>query len=433
MSEVPYQNMPTQADARTTMSDTPDQIPPRGAKGKGKEKEIENEKITVDDVYLPNWVQYFSKDNKLLENVNLSAECIICGSKLAITSQVDPEGDSESFTVLPCGHVFGYDCITRWFMTSPRASNCPTCRKDIYHDFCRHVKAPIRCLNGGVDFNVHKLAEQVAKLARHEALGLPVNCRHPRVWPWNSTGPQGARPSAPSNDYRPQGARPPAAGRPVLPLPQGYLNPRGPSASSTAVTHAAFAAMERDMAEQRRHRQRLMMHMRSERLYALLAAHQAIASTRAPGPPPTHTHLPFSSPLDEDVNQLIRFGEGTQYVGPDNIVRDLETGRRVPAGANDQPLNPHPVLSLPRPTDTPGVYIVDDDTYLGVDGPDPAWWEEPHSPLSNRRSNAYPELPLQRPGTLADANVGRAEEADSDPLWIGAPIPLMPGDPGFQG
>ncbi|KAI1816599.1 hypothetical protein GGS20DRAFT_594654 [Poronia punctata] len=65
---------------------------------------------------------------------------------------------------------------------------------------------------------------------------------------------------------------------------------------------------------------------------------------------------------------------------------------------------------------------------------DPAWWEEPHSPLSRRRLNAYPVLPLQRPGNPADANVNQAEDADSDPLWIGAPIPLMPGDPaGFGG
>ncbi|RWA10867.1 hypothetical protein EKO27_g4241 [Xylaria grammica] len=102
----------------------------------------------IQDNYSPNWVPYFTPEGNLLPGVGLSVECGICNTKLAITNQVDHH--HESFTMLPCGHVFGHECVTKWLTHKP---NCPMCRKSFEHRICHHYADPQE-IQGGADFNI---------------------------------------------------------------------------------------------------------------------------------------------------------------------------------------------------------------------------------------------------------------------------------------
>ncbi|KAI0413132.1 hypothetical protein F5X98DRAFT_379102 [Xylaria grammica] len=102
----------------------------------------------IQDNYSPNWVPYFTPEGNLLPGVGLSVECGICNTKLAITNQVDHH--HESFAMLPCGHVFGHECVTKWLSHKP---NCPICRKSFEHRICHHYADPQE-IQGGADFNI---------------------------------------------------------------------------------------------------------------------------------------------------------------------------------------------------------------------------------------------------------------------------------------
>ncbi|KAI1740052.1 hypothetical protein F4680DRAFT_465843 [Xylaria scruposa] len=104
----------------------------------------------VDDNYLPSLLSYFNPDGQLQQGVNLSIECGICKAGLAITQPADK--DHEEFTMLPCGHIFCYSCMTRWF---EQKANCPQCRKNMKHGLCRHIVA-IQAMQGGPNFNIHR-------------------------------------------------------------------------------------------------------------------------------------------------------------------------------------------------------------------------------------------------------------------------------------
>ncbi|KAI1132452.1 hypothetical protein F5Y10DRAFT_293546 [Nemania abortiva] len=105
--------------------------------------------------YAPNWLPYFAEDGQLLPDVTLSVECGICKSGLAITQAADDE--HETFTILPCGHVFGHACILEWFGQQDRSrrATCPQCRKSMMHVNCGH-RVEVRQLSGGTGFNVHR-------------------------------------------------------------------------------------------------------------------------------------------------------------------------------------------------------------------------------------------------------------------------------------
>ncbi|KAI0533079.1 hypothetical protein GGR58DRAFT_522108 [Xylaria digitata] len=105
---------------------------------------------TLQDNYSPNWVPYFSLEGDLHPDVNLSVECGICRTELAIINQADQY--HEPFTVLPCGHAFGHKCIIEWFSRTP---SCPICRRTFRHRACGHP-TPLHEIQGGRAFNIHR-------------------------------------------------------------------------------------------------------------------------------------------------------------------------------------------------------------------------------------------------------------------------------------
>ncbi|KAI8632196.1 hypothetical protein F5Y19DRAFT_472219 [Xylariaceae sp. FL1651] len=104
----------------------------------------------LDEDYAPNWLPYFSPQGRLVGTVRLDVECSICGQKLAIMQP--PDANYEAFAVLPCGHVFGHNCIKLWFRQNP---TCPKCRRNVEHRACGHSVVPQRLeyMNG---FNIHQ-------------------------------------------------------------------------------------------------------------------------------------------------------------------------------------------------------------------------------------------------------------------------------------
>ncbi|KAI0103172.1 hypothetical protein GGR51DRAFT_573357 [Nemania sp. FL0031] len=121
----------------------------------------------IEDAYAPNWRPYFTEQGRLISDVNLAVDCGICGNKLAIT-QPDND-DNETFAVLPCGHVFGYRCISQWLHRS-QSPTCPTCRRSLQHLICGHKIRPRQIL--GTEFNIHRDLEVVIE----DGEDLPGRC-----------------------------------------------------------------------------------------------------------------------------------------------------------------------------------------------------------------------------------------------------------------
>ncbi|KAI1426544.1 hypothetical protein F5Y12DRAFT_712989 [Xylaria sp. FL1777] len=121
---------------------------------------------SVHDSYTPNWAQYFSSEGRILPDVNLSVDCGICCRELAVTKKVDD--DHESFSVLPCGHVFGFQCLSLWFCERP---TCPMCRKSWWHHACGH-NFKLSEFSGGKEFNIHDLPRVI------DPAELPGRCNY---------------------------------------------------------------------------------------------------------------------------------------------------------------------------------------------------------------------------------------------------------------
>ncbi|KAL2162767.1 hypothetical protein VTH06DRAFT_6603 [Thermothelomyces fergusii] len=66
--------------------------------------------------------------------------CLICREVVGTRT---PEGITEGFSMLPCGHRFGSYCIKRYLcLTADEEPLCPICRHVAYHDACGHPVLP---------------------------------------------------------------------------------------------------------------------------------------------------------------------------------------------------------------------------------------------------------------------------------------------------
>ncbi|KAI1166917.1 hypothetical protein F5B18DRAFT_648324 [Nemania serpens] len=71
----------------------------------------------------------------LTAHIRIMTKCPFCNFRLSVHEP--PNGtDVQAFTILPCGHAFGYDCIKEWLESSPQ---CPTCDASAEHPRCGHL------------------------------------------------------------------------------------------------------------------------------------------------------------------------------------------------------------------------------------------------------------------------------------------------------
>jgi len=88
------------------------------------------------DNYAPNWLPFYSPEGEIVPGLSIEVECAVCNKDLAVTKRADRHNDNdndncEPFTILPCGHAFGYDCIEHWMSTNEENASCPSCRKPL--------------------------------------------------------------------------------------------------------------------------------------------------------------------------------------------------------------------------------------------------------------------------------------------------------------
>ncbi|KAI0541711.1 hypothetical protein GGR58DRAFT_510768 [Xylaria digitata] len=95
---------------------------------------------SISDNFAPNWLPFFSPEGDILPDISFNVECGICRNQLAISEPPDGE-NTEGFTVLPCGHAFGHECVSNW-LQSTGSPNCPSCRYELWHGECEHAIIP---------------------------------------------------------------------------------------------------------------------------------------------------------------------------------------------------------------------------------------------------------------------------------------------------
>ncbi|KAH8158084.1 hypothetical protein CIB48_g10160 [Xylaria polymorpha] len=81
--------------------------------------------------------QTFEWAGILVSGGELKVNCAICKSRLSLHEPPDNK-EVEAFTILPCGHAFGYDCIKAWFQMGHPAK-CPSCGASAKHSACGHL------------------------------------------------------------------------------------------------------------------------------------------------------------------------------------------------------------------------------------------------------------------------------------------------------
>src|SRR5438094_743583 len=106
----------------------------------------------LSDNFAPNWLPFFSPEGQALSIVEFNVECAICQKRLAITEPADESSNVEAFSILPCGHSFGQDCIETWLDSGSSNGSCPSCRRSLQFSECGHHLVPRRLEFGrGVD------------------------------------------------------------------------------------------------------------------------------------------------------------------------------------------------------------------------------------------------------------------------------------------
>ncbi|KAI0477585.1 hypothetical protein GGR56DRAFT_415414 [Xylariaceae sp. FL0804] len=136
--------------------------------------------------YAPNWLPLFDDAGNMADTMALQVDCGLCHRMLAIQraanqctntadntasgSAIRDDIEAECFTVLPCGHAFGYNCLSNWFRVSDYPA-CPTCRKTMWHRGCGHCYSLTQIVAGD-GLNVRSVVPRIL-VANQE---LPPQC-----------------------------------------------------------------------------------------------------------------------------------------------------------------------------------------------------------------------------------------------------------------
>lgn len=65
--------------------------------------------------------------------------CQLCQVSRLTFDRRGEELDDTTFTIMPCGHAFGSQCLGRWL---DRQSTCPSCRLRLVYPVCGHLIKP---------------------------------------------------------------------------------------------------------------------------------------------------------------------------------------------------------------------------------------------------------------------------------------------------
>lgn len=65
--------------------------------------------------------------------------CTICNEVLGLPRL---DGQVETAVILPCSHIFGSICITRWLEKESVHQDCPNCRRKMIYRDCGHTIKP---------------------------------------------------------------------------------------------------------------------------------------------------------------------------------------------------------------------------------------------------------------------------------------------------
>ncbi|KAK1760955.1 hypothetical protein QBC47DRAFT_396935 [Echria macrotheca] len=72
--------------------------------------------------------------------VSVEATCPICQELVGVRN---PEGITEAWSMLPCGHRFGSHCIKHYLrLVATDSPSCPVCRQTVHHR-CGHPYLPV--------------------------------------------------------------------------------------------------------------------------------------------------------------------------------------------------------------------------------------------------------------------------------------------------
>ena len=69
-------------------------------------------------------------------------ECGICFSSTLFLSPPEAPKTDHVPAILPCGHIYGYECLMTMWMMDGGKLKCPECRSTFKHELCEHSCAP---------------------------------------------------------------------------------------------------------------------------------------------------------------------------------------------------------------------------------------------------------------------------------------------------
>ncbi|KAI0132683.1 hypothetical protein BJ170DRAFT_614920 [Xylariales sp. AK1849] len=94
---------------------------------------VDRDAIPEDTCYIPSPLITF-----LVDEVDYLVCQICCTSKMGLHERTIKIIDTQPAS-LPCGHVYGYRCLIKWFRCH---DVCPTCRMSLRHSGCNHKVEP---------------------------------------------------------------------------------------------------------------------------------------------------------------------------------------------------------------------------------------------------------------------------------------------------
>ncbi|KAK0674091.1 hypothetical protein QBC41DRAFT_71282 [Cercophora samala] len=82
------------------------------------------------------------ESEKKIDTTDPESSCPICSDPIGTEN---PEGTTETWSELPCGHRFGSHCIKHYLgVVADNRPACPICRQAAYHS-CGHPVLPVLC------------------------------------------------------------------------------------------------------------------------------------------------------------------------------------------------------------------------------------------------------------------------------------------------